>query len=303
MMETRSQVLRILVPGLLGWSLAGPLVAAVEAQSNQYVYVSKVVGEWVATDSSPAAIHVLDRVRISATIGVKAPERATTSYSLVLRDPRTLRTATLSCDPTVRCRTAHHVSQLSFTGPAIETTPRTSRLFVHVAEDEEARGRVKLLGARGGGRDWGLMVLEVRSGNLDLSPLIERIGAVQSELVVRLCALSGRGAAGGDQCEESATEGPKDCPIDPAVACPMGIAWNVVRPVTAVVFERDGKSLSSLPVGFAAAVVASEAKAKEVRALASRYEHDLAALEGYVSGDELGALERAAAVDIARQRR
>jgi hypothetical protein len=295
--------LRYFLRTVLGSSLATSVTfASIGAQQHgPYVYVSKVVGQWVLVDSG-RTIHVLDRVPLSASVAVRTPDSATKAYSLVLRDPRTLKTATLSCDPTVRCRASRHVSGLAFAGSAIETTARTGRLFVHLAEGDEARGRVALLGARGGGRDWGLIVLTVHSGRLDLSPLKERIGAVQSELVVRRCALDGP-VGTGQRCEDAASVGASECAIESAASCPMDGAGTAVRPFKLVVFERDGTTLSTLPVGFATAVVASEAQSKRIMKLAGGYARDLAALRSKVSKDEFEVLEQAAAVAIAGQER
>jgi hypothetical protein len=280
------------------YSLAIVACSASAAAQEPYVYVAKIVGNWVVADKSQGGIRVLDRVPVSATIGVRAADSVTKAYTLVLRDPRTLKTATLSCDPTVRCRASRRVSALSFTGPAIATTPRTGQLFVHVAEGDEARGRVTLLGARGGGQDWGLVVLGVDSGRIDLAPLRDRIGAVQSQLVVRLCLVGGAADVGGE-CQRGTTARPGDCALDTAAACPASANGNATRPATLVVFERDGPSLGSAPVGFAMAVIASPAQFKQSVALAGDYARDLAALQDRVSKEEFESLELAAAAAIA----
>ncbi len=245
------------------------------------LYVVRSVGDWVAFDTTPARpLGPLSRVAPDAQVGLRSPKSIDTAYTLVLRDPRSLRTAQWSCKPVAQCLARRQASQLTLAGPAPAVSPRASGLFVHLADDAEARARVRLVGARGVQDDLGLIVLASDSA-IATDSIIARVTGDREGLVLRICPIAGD--TGGD-CD--------------------GHVPRVSRPtaVTVGVYRRSGQRLSGPPVATGVAIVTPRDARADIAALTAEYWRDLLAIRASVTRDEFRALTLAAALEIARSR-
>lgn len=265
----------------LGFGLPGawPSVGAAQNGAAVNLYVVRSVGDWVVFEDTVRALGPLSRVAPSARVGLRSTSSIDTAYTLVLRDPRSLRTAQWSCKPVAQCRTTRQVSQLTLVGPALAASPRASGLFVHLADDEESRARVRLVGARGVQEDWGLIVLTSDTSALATDSIIARVTGDREGLVLRICQIAGDA---GDACDSHV----------PRVSKPTA--------VTVAVYPHNGQRLSGPSVATAVAIVAPRDARAAIAALTDDYWRDLLAIRASVTRDEFRALTVAAALDIAR---
>jgi hypothetical protein len=274
------------------------------AQSPQpgHLYVARVVGDWVVSGPDGMhPLHSLERVARAARVGVRAGARADTGYTLVLRDPQSLRSATWTCNPVTRCSVERPVAQLTFSGAPIPTSPRTSALFVHVGESADERSRVKLVGARGGASDWGPIVLVADSGWLDVEPLAARLGPDAAGVVGRICPLVGDPASRTPECAGGRQVRADDCELT-QTRCPFHAAAGSATAITIEVFTQAQSTLSEAPIARAFGIASSRSARQRYAALADRYRHDFDALGTLVTDAELRALQATATVIIARGR-
>jgi hypothetical protein len=279
----------------IGLPMAWPRVDAAQqdtAAVNRYVVRS--VGDWVAFEKDTARppgslsrvakdilrpLGPLSRVAPDTRVGLRSTKSIDTAYTLVLRDPRSLRTAQWSCKPVAQCLARRPASQLTLVGPALAASPRTSGLFVHLADDAEARARVRLVGARGVQDDLGLIVLTTDSSATD--SILARVTGEREDLVVRICPIAGD--AGGD-CGGH----------DPRASHPTA--------VTVAVYRRSGQRLSGPPLATGVAIVTPRDAQAAIAGLTADYWRDLLAIRPSVTRDEFRGLTLAAALEIARPR-
>jgi hypothetical protein len=291
----RRKWLLIAVPALCLSSGA----ARVDAQdAARPLYVARAVGSWVVMGSrGPRPLSALDTLSAGASISVAANARVDTTFELLLRDPRSLRTARWSCKPVGRCSAPHVASELGFEAGTLKTSARTGALFVHLGEDDEERSRVKLVGARGVARDWGLIVVSADAGQLDLHPLLQLADRVEEELVARVCVISRTGAV-APHCRTEQTIGEGDCVLNAARACVLaGNAGTLAIRID--VYPRADSMIAEQPAARAYAVVASPQARPRLMELAGAYMRDIDALSSSISPQERTALEAAAARELA----
>lgn len=271
-----------------------PMHAFAQAGPSRY-YVAHVVGSWLATDSAgPHALHALDLVPAGATLGVDPGARIDSMYEIVLRDPRSLRTARWRCTPVPVCSGRHRASELASNATTLKTSPRTGALFIDLGQSDEERSAVKLVGARGVARDWGLVVLAADSGKLDLVPLLSRARGLEEDLVVRICPIDSR-ANDASSCHTNRTMGANDCALTSATPCTAPLAGNTAIPVRLEILNRVDSLVAEVPTARAAGVVTSARSRVRVAERASDYMRDLDALGSRISREERLALELAAA--------
>ena len=271
-------------------------------ENTRYVYVAQVVGDWVLRaqgEKGGVPLRPLTRIPVTAQIGVAPGAVADTSHVLVLRDPRSLRTATVRCVPVARCRAERRVSDLSFGGSAATASARTGALFVHLEGGPEQRSRVKLVGARGASQDWGILVLTWDSLTLDVRPLVARIDADQATFVARVCPLTSATSAAPACLDERAIR-PDDCALTSRARCAFPALDPANVAVAVEVFERKGTELATDPVARAFAIITREPDRRQLTALADAYWKELEALRGDVSPEEFDALTAAAVWEAAR---
>lgn len=266
--------------------------------AKQHLYVVKAVGEWVV-DAGDVRLKPLMRVPVNARVTLRPGATADTSYTLVLRDPRTLRVAELNCRPVGRCRGTRQVSQLTFAATSMPTTPRLGELFVQVGGGEETRARVKMVGARGDTQDWGMLVLTADSGWLNAEPITSRLGADRRGVVLRFCALD-QATAPNEDCESHAARR-GDCDISASTRCGV-VSGDNVRAVALRVFVRNAAGAADPAIASAIALLTSTARRPSVVDLTSKYLSDLERVRPHLTEDEFYALSLAAAQAIARQR-
>jgi len=276
--------------------IAGLSRTARAQEGQRFFYVVRVTGHWVAGNAAEP-LRPLQRIKASETIGVQRTSAADSTYEIVLRDPRTLRTATWACKPVARCSTRREAARLSFAGPAVKTSQRTAALFVRLSDAEE-RARVKMVGARGGGLDLGLFVLVVDSERVDARPLgggIDTTGG--ATLVARFCKLTSEHPhpdcstpSNDDAC---ALRDWAHCTL-PSVAPPAAVAIEILT--------RDHTSRPDNLVARAVGVVTTLGSRPRVAALAQLYSSDLAAMRAQLTDQEFRALQAAAALATAQAR-
>lgn len=296
--------------------MAWPRVDAAQrdtAAVNRYVVRS--VGDWVAFEKDTARppgspsrvakdilrpLGPLARVAPDTRVGLRSTKSIDTAYTLVLRDPRSLRTAQWSCKPVAQCLAARPASQLTLVGPAPAASPRTSGLFVHLADDAETRARVRLVGARGVQEDWGLIVLTSDSSAIATDSIRARVPGERDDLVVRICPIAGDAGADCDRADAH-TVRTGDCSLDGVARCHVSGARQPTA-VTVAVYRRSGQRLPEPPVATAVAVVAPRDARAAIASLTADYWRDLLAIRSSVTRDEFRALTVAAALEIARSR-
>jgi len=266
----------------IGLPMAWPSVDAAQDSAAVNRYVVRSVGDWVAFEKDAMRpLGPLSRVAPDTPVGLRSTKSIDTAYTLVLRDPRSLLTAQWSCKPVALCLARRPASQLTLGGPALAASPRTSGLFVHLADDAETRARVRLVGARGAQDDLGLIVLTSDSSGIATDSILARVTGEREDLVVRICPIAGD--AGGD-CGGH----------DPRARNPTA--------VTVAVYRRSGQRLSGPPLATGVAIVAPRDTRAAIAALTADYWRDLLAIRTSVTRDEFRALTLAAALEIARSR-
>lgn len=274
-----------------------------EQDTVPHVYVVQAVGDWIAVkEGRLVPLTPLTRVPADARVRVRAYASVDTAYSLTLRDPRSLRTATWTCKPVARCRSERRTSELTFAGSPIPASPRTSALFVKLGDGAEARRRVKLVGARGSGQDWGLIVFVADSGWLDTAPLAQLLGSDRKGAVLRLCDVPSHTQAGNRACPDAPEVGEEDCALDATARCRVPNSYQGTIAATIEVLIRRGTSLPNPPVGTAVAIITSRERRAQVANLTSEYWRDLLAIREHVTDAEFRALTLTAALEIARPR-
>ena len=266
------------------------------------LYVVRAVGDWVLFDGGkPLQLRPLDPVLPTALIGIRPGAIVDTGHALVLRDPRSLRTATWKCNPVGRCRIAQRVSRLTFTGASLPTSKRTGALFVHLGESRDERSRVKLVGARGAEQDMGLVLLFAHSDTIDRELLISRAGNESSQSVARICPLQPSAEGTRGACELARDIGKYDCDLNSKAQCDLSGIFRKESAVSIQIFSRVGSVIARDPSALGFGVVALSQRNKScLMRLREAYARDLGALETSVSMEEFRALEAAAAAEIAR---
>jgi len=294
--------------------MAWPRVDAAQqdtAAVNRYVVRS--VGDWVAFEKDTARqsgsvsrvakdilrpLGPLSLVAPDTRVGLRSTKSIDTAYTLVLRDPRSLRTAQWSCKPVAQCLAQRPASQLTLVGPALAASPRTSGLFVHLADDAEARARVRLVGARGVQDDLGLTVLTSDSSTIATDSIVARLTGDREGLVLRICSITGD--AGGD-CDGTDARGLRadDCQLDSSAHCHVARDGRPTA-VTVAVYRRNGQRLTGPPLATGVAIVTPRDTRAAIAAATADYWRDLLAIRASVTRDEFRALTLAAALEIAR---
>lgn len=277
------------VPLLVGL----PCVA--RGQETSFFYVVRATGNWVAgRDTEP--LRPLQRVGTKDTIRIRSGSKVDSTYVIVLRDPRTLRTATWACKPVARCSARREAAQLSFATLGMTTSPRTASLFLRLSDDEE-RSRAKMVGARGSELHLGLFVLAADSARVDARPLgggIDTTGG--AKLVARFCRLT------SDRPRTDCRTSPSDeCALSDWAHCTLPRVTQP-RAVAIEILARDQASRSADPVARAVGIVTTPANHARVAALAQLYTNDLAAIRAQLTDEEFRALHTAAALAIAQSR-
>jgi len=280
---------------------AWPSVAAAQKGAAVNLYVVRSVGDWVAFDTNPVRpLGPLSRVAPDTRVGLRSTKSIDTAYALVLRDPRSLRIAQWSCKPVAQCLVRRQASQLTLAGPGLAASPRTSGLFVHLADDAEGRARVRLVGARGVQDDLGLIVLTSDSSAIATDSIVARVTGEREGLVLRICPIAGDAGADCDSADAHTVRA-DDCSLDGAARCRVALESRPTA-VTVVVYRRSGQRLPGPPVATAVAIVAPRNVRAAIAALTTDYWRDLLAIRASVTRDEFRALTVAAALEIARSR-
>ncbi len=284
-----------------------PCSTPAQSPSKKYLYVVKAVGDWVVVPQvMGASLAPLVHVPLSARIGLRSTQRIDPSSMIVLRDPISLRIATLRCSPVAVCRAPRHVDQLTFAATALAVSARSGALFARIGDGRESRASVRQVGARGSTADWGMITLAVDSGVLDVDALIARLGDDRTSLTLRLCALTVNGVRDDDLCESTGQARPGDCPLDRNAPCryTLSATPSAVAPtaVSITILTRRGASGVSQRVATAVGVVGGRDQYDAITADAARYWQELRAVRDKLSDEELRALSTAAALDVARAR-
>lgn len=281
---------------------ARPLIA--QSGAGESFYVAELVGAWQVEGAS-RPLRPLERVSSTSRIGPVDPGNIEERHRLVLRNTRTARTVTWRCTPVARCRATRAVYELE-PGPA---PTRGARLFVQLGGNDELRGRVELLGARGNEQVWPPVLVLVGDGaHVDAGQLAALLNVrhgggsilVDSGLVIRLCALEGAPPADAQDCRLDRDLLPTDCFVG-SVRCPRAESpTDAVVPVRVDVYRRERRMLSSVAIAHGTAVIVPRRAAEQAQRLASDLGRELGALRNEVSTEEFRGLQAAAAVEIAR---
>ena len=254
------------------------------------LYVARVSGEWVAVaggDSVPLA--ALSRVSSQALVRYVGADPRARGGLLVVRDPRTLGKATLRCGPATHCESPADVARLRFETSS-GADARTTAIATRLGEQESLRERIRLVGARGGERDLGLVMLV--SGDADLSGLAAQLAAPAS-LVARFCTLE-QGTA-DDDCLLSRRPLTEDCPLS-SVRCALRPGAYRVD-----VFARERSMLGTLAVAAGVAVVVEPARRDAVEARRRALWGALSAMRSEFGDDEWRGLLGSAAIGLLQQ--
>lgn len=262
------------------------------------LYVAQLVGEWTVTGSS-RPLRVLDRVASTASVGVAPGSKVTPLFALVLRDPISLRTASIRCDPVARCASERRVADLEFSGSAVPLPPRVGALFVQLSGSREEWRRVVQVGSRGEAADVGLISLAIDSAGVDLGPLKEGLVPGSHQRIVRLCPLVGEGGLARPECLGGPDPQPGDCSLEGGAPCKAGSAVSSGSVVTILVYQRqDEATVLQLLITGIAVLFEPDRYALGERVISS-WQNDLKPLRGIVSQQEFRALETAAALGAA----
>ncbi len=283
---------------LLATALATPLRGQAKpravARSKPYLYVAKAVGEWVvAGDSGNRTLRPLAHVAPGTRVAVRFPERVDTTHALVLRDPVSLRVATVQCKPVVVCLGPHAVDRLSFTDPSWPIATRTGALFASLGERKGTREAVRQVGARGAPIDWGALVIGSETDVVELDVVTARLGADRSGLSARICPLH----PVDDSCEVGRGTPARRCRLDAPKACSI----TVTRPTAvSIAIVSTGDDVGEQPIATALAVMAPRGSLARVEMALARFTRDLQQIRAQLSDDEYGGLLRAALLDVVR---
>jgi hypothetical protein len=261
--------------------------------ARRNVYVTRVQGEWTVVGATDP-LQALDPVSRSARLSCKPCDHA----RLVLRDPNSLRTTTLSCKSGGTCPAEVAVADHRFEAGA--SIPRAARrgLFVRLGEEGFAP-RVKQIGARGDERDVGLLVLPVDGRAIDVTPLASRLPPASGRYVVRFCRLEGGTDEELDDCLESRVIRTGDCDVTPVAPCAPGFVGETPAAVRIDVYVRERTMLSSVSAANGFGVLVPTALAPRAMTAVAALVRELAAVEAHVEPEELRALRAAAALDLA----
>lgn len=271
--------------------------AGVPAQVASH-YAVKVSGTWVQhSGSGTKPLVSLGRVAANATLELTQGSATDTTLFFSIRNPRTLGLATLRCGVETPCRGRIAVSALKFERSGPEGGRVVEGLYHDLGSDEALRSRIRLVGARGDGREFGILVLALKDGAIDLSELRQRAGAGASAAVVRFCNLDAD--SGWEDCLESRQLLPGDCSLE-ANSCTVNLAPGAYR---ADLYDRDRRMLRSVPrgVGFAAIVAPNKLDAAVVAR--DSVEGTLLRIGKSLSPEELRALQGAAVRSLAASSR
>jgi hypothetical protein len=296
-MSLRSAVRVVVIATLLAPRLA--------AQSGTpRFYVARLVGSWVVIDSAGTRpLHPLDPLTPSTAIRVDPNARVDTAYEIMVRDPQSLRVAHWRCKPVANCSASYRAAALPFESTTLKTSARTGALFLAMGEDAEERSRVKLVGARGAARDWGLVVLAVDSLKLDLGPLLSLAEGREEDLIVRICGVDPRGHDSAGQCGRERKLGPGDCLLTRGVPCVLSQAVDSSIAVRFDIFARVDSLISEVSIAFAYGLLTSPRSRARLVQQTSAYLHDIDALGPRISPEERMALLEAAARRMAGRAR
>ena len=258
-------------------------------------YVARLVGSWVVVDSTGThPLVALDAVAPNAALSVDPGARLDSTYEITLRDPRSLRVAPWPCRPVLQCRGSQRAAALTFESATLKTSARTGALFLSLGEETEQRSRVKLVGARGTARDWGIVVLAIDSGKLDLQPLLSRAGAREEDLVARICAAS---------CRTDQTVGAGDCLLTREVPCLFSQSGDPPIPLRVDILGRVDSLVAESPTARAYGIATSSRDRTRLMKQVAAYMRDIDALGSSISDEERVALEEAAVRQMAHQAR
>lgn len=283
-------------------TLVAPRLAAQSGAPR--FYVARLVGSWVVIDSAGThPLHALDPLPGSAAIGVDPNAHVDTAYEIMVRDPQSLRAAHWWCKPVARCSASHRAAALTFESATLKTSARTGALFLAMGEGAEERSRVKLVGARGVARDWGLVVLVADSHTLDLGPLLPLAEGREEDLIVRMCGIDLHGNDSTGRCSGERKLGPGDCLLRREVPCAFSQSIDSPIAMRFDIFARVDSLVSEVPTAFAYGVLTSRRNRARLVQEASRYLHDIDALRPNISAEERLALMAAAARRMAQRAR
>ncbi len=306
----RNSARRLTLSALVGVSV--PRSSSAQSHAGKYMYVVKAVGDWVVVPQvMGASLAPLTHVALSARIGLRSTQRIDPSAMLVLRDPISLRIATLRCKPISLCRVPRHVDQLTFATAAPPISAHSRALFARIGDGMESRASVRQVGARGRAVDWGMMTLAVDSGVVGVDDLIARLGNDRTGLTLRLCALSASSGRDNDPCQNTTQTRAADCELDRSTPCPYAldatspaIALSAISPtaVSITILARRGANGASQPMATAVGVVSGRGEYDAIAAEVAHYWRDLRAVRDHLSDEELRALSAAASLDVARAR-
>lgn len=267
-----------------------------------YLYVVSTTGDWVVVgDSTKRTLQALDRVPVTARIAIRPGARVDTTYAVVLRNPQSLRIASWECKPATRCRQALLVSRLPLTGGSLATSRRTGGLFIHIGETNDERSRIKIVGARGEERDWGLVALLRDSGVIDVAPLTSKMATDDGQMTARFCEMVVPDDKSADDCRHPNDVSTNSCELGSKRACRNPLTERNTVPVDIRIHNRVDDDIAIEPAVRAFGVISSRRTFACSQKLLADYSSDLASLRGALTDAEFRALERAAAAAVARK--
>lgn len=255
---------------------------ATRGTQERALYVSDAVGDWrMITGTDTAMVSPLDRVPPGAKLWYAGDRPRDKGWFVAIRDPRTLRKSTIRCGQSQRCELPARIDQLSF-APTSKLPAAAGEMAAQLGERDALRGRIRLVGARSGGRDLGLVV----AGTSGIATTLAEKGG---GLVARLCPLEND----DDDCLTNRRMTLSDCVVDATSCTRTPGAYRVD------LYRRERTMLGSVAEWTGVTLVVADARRAAVEREATTRLNDLAGARHEFGDDEWRGLLAVLALRLA----